>query len=104
MSDSLWVSLPNNQKVTSDEKQADRLLLSKRVLADQSSKVRLCITKVCFCRVLSFARRWRVSCTGLMGGVSLVHLLQNHMEAPLKRNPYLSQIVKRSRPKKHEEI
>jgi hypothetical protein len=34
----------------------------------------------------------------------LVHLLQNHVEAPLKRNPYLSQILKSSRPKKHEEI
>lgn len=34
----------------------------------------------------------------------MVHLLQNHVEAPLKRNPYVSQIVKRSRPKKHEEI
>jgi len=50
------------------------------------------------------ARRGRVSLRELVGGASLVHLLQNQMEAPLKRNPYLSQIVKRSRPKKHEEI
>jgi hypothetical protein len=41
---------------------------------------------------------------GRVGWISLVHLLHNSVDAPLERNPYLSEIVKRSRIKKHEHI
>ena len=73
-------------------------------LADQSSKVRLSSRRFAFVEFCHCASLVGFLARGPSWWNSLVHLLQNHVEAPLKRNPYLSQIVKRSRPKKHEEI
>jgi hypothetical protein len=70
--------------------------------AVQSFKVRLSWEQVCFCRVLPL--RIHDDFPARPGWLDLTDLLHNSVDAPLKRNPYLSEIVKRSRIKKHEHI